>query len=374
MFADVAGGPGGECWPVVLQLERSERMSDDPLPAHVVNADHQPSMVVWEATRAFRFPGTPDAAPAELAARPGELTTNEAIAMIDQLEPFPGTVLGITGGDPLEREDLELIVSRARIRALPVVLALGATPRVTVHRLRKLRTASEQTEVAVRLDGPTAESHDAQRGFVGAYRRTLDIMQGARQVGFPVRIITAVSQRNVDELDALAEVVAMTGARQWNVSFLPPFGRGNAADVLSADEHEQVLVRLAHLWGRVPFTISVASSPSFARVMSQTGHPANGEVDTSTDGRGFMFISSTGDVRPSRLLPTVGNVRQDSPAVLYRHAPLFEALRDRDRLEGRCGRCEYRCECGGSRSWAYVTSGDLFAEDPTCPWEPVTAP
>jgi AdoMet-dependent heme synthase len=290
--------------------------------------------------------------------------------MIDQLEPFPGTVVGITGGDPLERDDLELIVSRARIRELPVVLALGATPRVTVHRLRKLRTASEQTEVAVRLDGATADSHDALRGFVGAYRRTLDIMQGARQVGFPVRIITAVSRRNVGELDALADVVAMTGARQWNVGFLPPFGRGNAADVLSADEHEEVLVRLSRLWGRVPFAISVASSPSFARVMSQTGHAADVEVDTSTDGRGFMFISSTGDVRPSRLLPTVGNVRQDSPVVLYRHAPLFEALRDRDRLEGRCGRCEYRGVCGGSRSWAYVTYGDPFAEDPTCPWEP----
>lgn len=345
-------------------------MSDDPLPVPVVDADHQPSMVVWEATRAFRFPGTPDADPAELAARPGELTTHEAIAMIDHLEPFPGTVLGITGGDPLEREDLELIVSRARIRELPVVLALSATPRVTVHRLRKLRTASEQTEVAVRLDGATAESHDAQRGFVGAYRRTLDIMQSARQVGFPVRIITAVSRRNAAELDALAEVVTMTGARQWNVGFLPPFGRGNAALALGADEHEDVLVRMAHLWGRVPFAISVASSPSFARVMSQAGHAADIEVDTATDGRGFMFISSTGDVRPSRLLPTVGNVRQDSPAVLYEHAPLFEALRDRNRLEGRCGRCEYRGPCGGSRSWAYVTYGDPFAEDPTCPWEP----
>lgn len=330
-------------------------------------------MVVWEATRAFRFPGTADAAAAELQARPGELTTNEAIAMIDHLEPFAGAVLGITGGDPLEREDLELIVTRARIRDLRVVLALGATPRVTVHRLRKLRNLAGDAEVALRLDGATPEAHDGLRGFPGAYRRTLDIMQAARNVGFPVRIITTVSHKNVGELDAMAEIVAMTGATHWSVTFLAPFGRGNAAESLDAAEHEQVLVRLASLWGHVPFQISAASSPAFARVLAQSGHRVDTAVDTVSDGRGFMFISSTGDVRPSRLLPSVGNVRQHSPVELYRTATLFQALRDPGRLGGRCGRCEFRAACGGSRSSAYVFAGDPLAEDPTCTWEPAAA-
>jgi radical SAM protein with 4Fe4S-binding SPASM domain len=330
----------------------------------------QPGLIVWEATRAFRFPGTADARPAELRARPGELTTHEAVAMLDQLEPFAGTVLGITGGDPLEREDLELIVTRARIREFPIVLALGATPRVTVHRLRKLRTLAGEAEVAVRLDGATAESHDALRGFRGAYRRTLDIVQAARNAGFSVRVITTVSRRNVDELDAMAEIVAVTGANRWSVTFLAPVGRGNPADVLDAGSHERVLVRLAHLWRGVPFGISVPSSPSFVRVMAQAGHPPDAAIAAASDGRGFMFISSTGDVRPSRVLPTVGNVREESPVRLYRAAPLFTALRDPERLEGRCGECEFREICGGSRSAAYIASGDPFAEDPTCPWEP----
>jgi len=328
-------------------------------------------MVLWEATRAFRFPGTADAAAAELQARPGELTTAEAVAMIDHLEPFAGAQLGITGGDPFEREDLELIVSRARIRDLRVVLALGATPRVTVHRLRKLRNVAGDAEVALRLDGATPEAHDALRGFPGAYRRTLDIMQAARNVGFPVRIITTVSHKNVGQLEAMAEIVAMTGATLWSVTFLAPVGRGNTAEILDAAEHEQVLVHLADLWNRVPFRISVASSPAFARVMAQAGHSADAPIDVVSDGRGFMFISSTGDVRPSRLLPSVGNVRQDSPVHLYRTATLFQALRDPERLGGRCGRCEFREACGGSRSWAYAFAGDPFAEDPTCTWEPV---
>jgi radical SAM protein with 4Fe4S-binding SPASM domain len=107
--------------------------------------------------------------------------------------------------------------------------------------------------------------------------------------------------------------------------------------------------------------------------MVQTGHAADTPLDAASDGRGFMFISSTGDVRPSRLLPSVGNVRQDSPVDLYRTATLFRALRDPERLGGRCGRCEFRQDCGGSRSWAYVLAGDAFAEDPTCTWDPVVA-
>lgn len=345
----------------------------DPAQPSPTDPSVQPAIVVWEATRAYRFPGTADAAPAEQHARPGELTTLEAMTMIDHLAPFGGAVLGITGGDPFEREDLEAVVTRARSRDLRVVLALGATPRVTVHRLRKLHNLAGDAEIAVRLDGATPEAHDALRGFPGAYRRTLDIMQSARNVGFPVRVITAVSHKNFDELDAMAEIVAMTGATLWSVTFLAPFGRGNTAEILEASEHEQVLVRLANLWGRVPFRISVASSPAFARVMAQTGHPVDTPLDNASDGRGFMFISSTGDVRPSRLLPSVGNVRQGSPVELYRSAPLFRELRDPRRLGGRCGRCEFRQVCGGSRSWAYVLAGDPFAEDPTCTWEPVAA-
>jgi len=358
---------------VATQLDRTDVNADDPLRPHSADPSVRPNLVVWEATRAFRFPGTAEAAAAELRARPGELSTHEAIAMIDHLAPFAGATLGVTGGDPLERDDLEVVVTRARSRELRVVLALGATPRVTLHRLRKLYNLAGDAEVAVRLDGATPEAHDGLRGFPGAYRRTLDIMQAARNVGFPVRIITTVSHKNVGELDAMADVVSMTGATVWSVTFLAPFGRGNAAEILDADEHEQVLVHLANLWGRVPFRISVASSPAFARVIAQTGHPADTPIESASDGRGFMFISSTGDVRPSRLLPSVGNVRQDSPVELYRTATLFQALRDPEHLGGRCGRCEFRQVCGGSRSRAYVFSGDPFAEDPTCTYQPVAA-
>ena len=89
------------------------------------------------------------------------------------------------------------------------------------------------------------------------------------------------------------------------------------------------------------------------------------------DGRGVVFVSHTGEVFPSGFLPlSVGSVRALPLSEIYRTSPLLRALRDRDRLGGRCGRCEYRQVCGGSRAQAYAVTGDPLAEDPTCPYQP----
>jgi radical SAM protein with 4Fe4S-binding SPASM domain len=66
----------------------------------------------------------------------------------------------------------------------------------------------------------------------------------------------------------------------------------------------------------------------------------------------------------------VGNVRRESIVELYRNAPLMRHLRDPTMLKGRCGRCPYREVCGGSRARAYALTGDPFAEDPTCIYDP----
>lgn len=84
-----------------------------------------------------------------------------------------------------------------------------------------------------------------------------------------------------------------------------------------------------------------------------------------------MFISHDGDVSPSGFLPIVaGNVREASPVEIYRSSSLFRSLRDTSLLRGRCGACEYREACGGSRARAWTMTGDLFGDDPTCAHQP----
>jgi radical SAM protein with 4Fe4S-binding SPASM domain len=89
------------------------------------------------------------------------------------------------------------------------------------------------------------------------------------------------------------------------------------------------------------------------------------------DGNGVMFIAQDGEVSPSGFLPlSAGNVKTENPIRIYRESKLFVGLRDVDSFKGRCGHCEYRQVCGGSRARAFVASGDPFGEDPLCPYEP----
>jgi radical SAM protein with 4Fe4S-binding SPASM domain len=89
------------------------------------------------------------------------------------------------------------------------------------------------------------------------------------------------------------------------------------------------------------------------------------------DGKGFVFISHLGEVFPSGFLPiSAGSIRSQSLAELYRNSPLFRSLRDSAKLEGKCGACEFREICGGSRARAYAVTGDPFAEEPCCVYQP----
>ena len=158
--------------------------------------------------------------------------------------------------------------------------------------------------------------------------------------------------------------------------------------MLGPQEHEEVLSWLFELSRTVPFDVKATAAPQYRRIVSQrAGAPAGAGYSFPdgldrpapakgvNDGRGVMFISHTGDVMPSGFLPLVaGNVRESDPVSIYRDSPLFRALRDPDRLLGKCGRCEYREVCGGSRARAYGVTGDAFASDPSCPYVPGLQP
>jgi len=89
------------------------------------------------------------------------------------------------------------------------------------------------------------------------------------------------------------------------------------------------------------------------------------------DGKGFMFVSHTGDVYPSGFLPvSAGNVLWEPLAEIYQNAPLFLALRDSSQLKGKCGRCEYKEICGGSRARAFALAHDPLAQEPCCAYQP----
>jgi AdoMet-dependent heme synthase len=85
------------------------------------------------------------------------------------------------------------------------------------------------------------------------------------------------------------------------------------------------------------------------------------------DGHGIVFVSNQGDICPSGFLPlSCGNVRTSSLVDVYRQAPLFQSLHSPEQFRGKCGECEFRQICGGSRAQAFVHTGDALESDPFC--------
>ena len=342
-----------------------------------------PFIVIWETTRACALACVHCRAEAIPHRDSRELTTDEARALIDTVRRFgdPPPLLVFTGGDPLRRPDLVELVRHASERGLTVSLTPSATGAATVDRLKALRDAG-LARLAVSLDGATPDVHDAFRGVRGSYRRTLQILERARALGLPLQINTTVCRRTVAQLPALVREVESWGVALWALFFLIPVGRAVAEQALTAGEIESVLEWAAALAPRVPFGIKTTEAPHFQRVLgrrrgdgarARTGpaQPIGRAPRAVTDGNGFLFVDHVGNICPSGFLPLpAGNVRTHDLIGVYRDEPLFRALREPDALAGRCGVCEYRDRCGGSRARAYAATGDPLAEDPGCAWEP----
>jgi radical SAM protein with 4Fe4S-binding SPASM domain len=89
------------------------------------------------------------------------------------------------------------------------------------------------------------------------------------------------------------------------------------------------------------------------------------------DGKGLVFVSHTGEIYPGGFFPmSAGNVRRNSLTDVYKTSPLFQTLRQPDKLKGKCGDCEFRNLCGGSRSRSFALTGDYLSEDPKCVYQP----
>jgi radical SAM protein len=349
------------------------------------NFAENPFIAIWEVTRACQLHCLHCRAKAQRRRDPRELTTEEGFALIDQIAAMDKPLLVFTGGDPLEREDLFDFIAYGKAQGLEVAMTPSATPRVTMEALARAQ-ACGLSRCAFSLDGSTPEIHDRFRGTRGSYGLTMSALHALREIGMPIQVNTTVSRYNVDDLGRIADLVESFGAVLWSVFFLVPTGRGRAQDMVDAVTAERIMEWLYEQAQVRSFDIKTTAAPHYRRVVIQhrqaggpTGPQSGFLLENHTlrsargvnDGNGFVFISHIGDLYPSGFLPvTAGNVRTTPLAELYRNSPLFQELRNPALLEGKCGVCEFRGVCGGSRARAYGVTGDYLASDPLCAYIP----
>jgi radical SAM protein len=371
----------------------------------MVDFDRSPFIVIWELTRACALACVHCRAEAIPHRDPRELTTAEGLRLIEAVAAFgqPAPLLVFTGGDPLRRPDVYELVAEAAWRGLRVALTPSGTAAVRPEKIRRLK-ASGLARLAVSLDGPSADIHDAFRRVGGSYEWTLRILEHAREVGLPIQINTTVTRYNRAALRTMAGRLTPLGLVLWSVFFLVPTGRGRPEDGISPQAYEEILNDLYDLSLSAPFGIKTTEAPHYRRIVVERrqgirrdGRTGTGETVSRSsgdrrrdfgfqtdgigrapkgvnDGNGFVFVDHLGDIAPSGFLPLrTGNLRTDSLVEVYRNHPVFQALRDPARLRGKCGRCEFRGLCGGSRARAYAMTGDYLGEEPCCLYEPEMA-
>jgi len=351
-----------------------------------------PFTIAWEITQACALACVHCRASARPKRDPRELTTDEGYALIDGIREMGNPILVFTGGDPLMRRDVFDLIRYASGKGLRVSLSPSATALLTKANLQKAKDGGV-VRIHLSLDGSTPEIHDAFRQVDGSFARTLKGIDFAREIGLSLQIGSTVTRRNIADLPAMSELIGGFGALMWNVFFLVPTGRGKEDDMVSAQEHEDTFHWLYDLSKTTPFDVRTTAAQHYRRVVIERTREelgAKGAIHQAltgagysfqdglnrpqqgvNDGKGFCFISHIGEVCPSGFLQIAGgNVREQTIHEIYRNSRLFRDLRDPSLLKGRCGRCEYRRVCGGSRARSYVMTGDYLAEESRCIYEP----
>jgi radical SAM protein with 4Fe4S-binding SPASM domain len=274
----------------------------------------------------------------------------------------------------VRRPDLMTLIHHAAARGLRVGLSPSATPELVRQDFRAWKDAGV-ARISLSVDGATQESHDLFRGVPGTWALTMQALAKAAAAGLALQINTTFTRQNLGEFHAFADLIANLQPVLWSVFQLVPTARGKRDDLLTADEMEDLFRRLYRLSLTAPFDIKTTEGHHYRRVVQQQAQGRSLPVRRASPGvnagKGFVFISHTGDIQPSGFLPlTAGNVRREELGDVYCHSGLFCGLRNPNLLRGKCGGCEFRSICGGSGARAYAMSGDYLGEEPLCVYQP----
>ncbi len=319
-----------------------------------------------------------------------ELSTQEAMKVVDQIAEFGVTSLAFSGGEPLMRKDFFEIARHAVEAGLYVSLATNGTL-LNKENTKKLKEIGLHY-VEVSLDGANAKTHDFFRGQNGAFDQTIKGLNNCLKENICTCIAVTGTKNNLTEIPAVLEMAEKMGIDRFTLFNFVPVGRGK--DIVAADpspqEREQLLSFLNEKLSESPKIAILSTTPQLARVALQAHSPTQDDIimplahmqatkiskraKALADfiggcgaGRFYCAISPEGNVQPCVFLPlVVGNLKTEKLEDIWFNSPVFKDLRDRGNLKGRCGRCEFKFICGGCRARAFAYHNDYLMSDPGC--------
>ncbi len=308
----------------------------------------------------------------------GEMSTGEVCQILQDVAAMDnGTMVVLTGGEPLARRDLEDIVGFGADRDLAMVLGTNGTL-LTRHRVKSLKEAGLMG-VGISVDSLDPEFHDRFRGQTGSWQKTMDGIDNCRAEGLSFQLHFSITDGNAHELQDMIEFARLFEARVLNIFFLVCTGRGESFSDISPLRYEQTLCEIVKAQAKYDdLIIRPRCAPHFKRVafqqnpQSALNRLSGREGDGCIAGLHYARICDDGKVTACPYIETeTGNVRQKPFSSIWQESIEFKRLREPE-LKGRCGHCEYRQLCGGCRARPLAAGHELMDEDEFCSYVPRT--
>jgi len=319
------------------------------------------------------------------AASDGELSTDEAKRMLDELADCSSPFMILSGGEPFLRADVFDLGRYARERGLPVIVSSNGTV-VTKETAAKAADAGFGY-VGVSLDG-LAETNNSFRGSRDAYNNALQGMRNLRDAGIKTGLRFTITRHNCHELSQIMDILVKEGFHRLCVYHLEYAGRGRELmnNDLSPDERRRAVDSLfrktidinCHNHDLEVLTVGNYADAAYIymKVLKEDPQKASAAYEhflrNGGEGCGekLAYIDEVGNVYASQHLKTeLGNIRQRSLNDIWNSDNKFLwKLRHREKLlRGRCANCRFLEICrGGSRARALAVYDDFSATDPSC--------
>lgn len=308
--------------------------------------------------------------------RDTELSQAQCFRVIDEIaEINPNILLILTGGEPLLRPDILKISDYAARTGFLVVMGTNGVllNDETVQRMSDHGVAG----AGISLDAVDPVNHDKFRGMEGAWEGTMNGVEALKRANLDFLVQTSVTRWNYNEIPQIVDFAYALGAKVFNLYFLVRTGRGKTVMDITPAQYEAMLSTLFELQAKYRGKMLVAAkcAPHYKRVIyeQQSDSPFLQAYPSGTCPCGIYYcrITPEGDLTPCPYMPvSVGNLKTESFATLWNQSKVFQELRDRKLLEGKCSACEFRDVCGGCRARAYALTGNYLAEDPSCEYQP----
>ena len=324
-----------------------------------VKAEFIPLVISWNITRKCNLKCSHCYINATKEELREELTTEEAKCLMDQIADVSRPLLVLSGGEPLLRKDIYELIRYGAAKGFR--MGLGSNGSLIEEDVaKKLKDAGVKT-VSISLDSCVPEKHDDFRGVEGSWLRAVNAIKALKKNGILVQVNTTVTQANHGEIDEIMSLAEHLGVENFHLFFLVPTGRGTKLADISPAQYEGMIKSTFAKTSKHRLNVKPSCAPQFMRIAKNMGLDMRQWIRGCIAGLYYCRVFPNGDITPCPYLPVkLGNIREKAFSEIWFESDVFKNLRDFNKLEGKCGVCEYRSLCGGCRARAYGLSSDFI--------------